>query len=60
MMRNPGHLVTIYDVGGLIGQAFEKSMTPVYIRKSFMKTGIYPFDRHIVFSEEDFEARRAV
>lgn len=28
-------------------------MTPVNIRKSFMKTGIYPFDRHI-FSEVDF------
>ncbi|XP_026331553.1 uncharacterized protein LOC113238919 [Hyposmocoma kahamanoa] len=53
MMRNPGHPVTIYDVGSLIGQAFEKSMTPVNIRKSFMKTGIYPFDRHI-FSEDDF------
>lgn len=32
MMRNPGHTVTIYDVGGLIGQAFENSTDPFTIR----------------------------
>ncbi|KAH9628548.1 hypothetical protein HF086_001155, partial [Spodoptera exigua] len=53
MLRNPGCPVTIYDVGALIGQAFEKSMTPSNITQAFKETEIFPLDRHI-FSDEDF------
>lgn len=53
MMRNPGQPITIYDVGQLIGIAFEKSMTPSNIRQGFNKTGLVPFDRH-KFKDDDF------
>lgn len=53
MLRNPGKPVTIYDLGEIIGSAFQKAMTPRNITNSFAKCGIYPFDRHI-FTDEDF------
>ncbi|XP_055922503.1 uncharacterized protein LOC129953377 [Eupeodes corollae] len=53
MMRHPGQPVTIYDVGALVGEAYQKSMTPTSITNAFKKTGIYPFDRN-VFGEVDF------
>lgn len=53
MLRNPGIPVTIYELGEIIGSAFQKAMTPRNITSSFAKCGIYPFDRHI-FTDEDF------
>lgn len=53
LMRNPGKPVTIYDLGEIIGIAFQKAMTPLNITKSFAKCGIYPFDR-LIFTDEDF------
>lgn len=53
LMRNPGKPVTIYDVGELVGTAFQKAMTPINITHAFSKCGIYPFDRH-KFTDEDF------
>ncbi|XP_055910585.1 uncharacterized protein LOC129944949 [Eupeodes corollae] len=40
MMRHPGQPVTIYDVGALVGEAYQKSMTPTSITNAFKKTGI--------------------
>lgn len=53
LLRNPGKPVTIYDLGEIIGSAFQKAMTPRNITNAFAKCGIYPFERHI-FTEEDF------
>lgn len=53
LLRNPGKPVTIYEVGGLVGEAYQKAMTPATITNAFRRTGIFPFDRN-VFSEIDF------
>lgn len=53
LLQNPGKPVTIYDLGEIIGSAFQKAMTPRNITNAFAKCGIYPFDRHI-FTDEDF------
>lgn len=53
MYRNPGQTLTIYHVAELVGQAFEKAMTPTNIKSGFRKTGIFPLDRDI-FTDEDF------
>lgn len=52
-MRHPGVPVTIYNIAELLGEAFEKAMTPINIKSGFRKTGIFPFDRNI-FTSEDF------
>lgn len=53
MFRHPGQTLSIYNVAELVGQAFEKAMTPSNIKSGFKKTGILPFDRD-VFTEDDF------
>ncbi|KAF2891222.1 hypothetical protein ILUMI_14951 [Ignelater luminosus] len=47
MVRHPQQTMTIYNVAELVGQAFDKSMTPSNIKSGFKKTGIFPFDRDI-------------
>lgn len=53
MIRHPGQTLSIYNVAELVGQAFEKAMTPSNIKSGFKKTGICPFDRDI-FTEDQF------
>lgn len=53
IMHHPGKPISIYNIAELLGQAFDKSMTPVNIKSGFKKTGIFPFDRHI-FTEDEF------
>lgn len=53
LMRHPGKTVSIYNVAELLGQAFDRAMTPSNIKSGFRKTGIFPFDRHI-FTDNDF------
>lgn len=53
MLQHPGKTISIYDVAGLLGTAFDRAMTPANIKSGFRKTGIFPFDRHI-FTDEDF------
>ncbi|XP_046963332.1 uncharacterized protein LOC124532470 [Vanessa cardui] len=53
LLRHPGVPVTIYNIAELLGEAFEKAMTPINIKSGFRKTGIFPFDRNI-FTSEDF------
>nr|CAH7758966.1 unnamed protein product [Callosobruchus chinensis] len=53
MIRHPGETLSIYNVAELVGQAFDKAMTPSNIKSGFKKTGIFPFDRD-VFTEDEF------
>lgn len=53
MMRYPGKTITIYDVAGLLGTAFDRAMTPANIKSGFRKTGIFPFDKDI-FNDDDY------
>lgn len=53
LLHHPGIPLSIYDVSGCVGVAFERSMTPSNIKSGFRKTGIYPFDRK-VFTSDDF------
>ncbi|KAF2885597.1 hypothetical protein ILUMI_20581 [Ignelater luminosus] len=53
IVRHPGQTLTIYNVAELVGQAFDKFMTPSNIKSEFGKTGIFPFDRDI-FTEDEF------
>lgn len=55
LMRYPGKPITIYEVGEIIGIAFQKAMTPLNITKSFAKCGIHPFDK-LIFTELDYLA----
>jgi hypothetical protein len=52
MTSNPGKPITIYEVGGLVGQAFPLAFTPHNITAGFKVSGIYPFDRDIFGSDE--------
>lgn len=52
-MRNPGKTISIYNVAELLGQAFDRAMTPSNIKSGFRKTGIFPIDRHI-FTDNDY------
>lgn len=53
MYQHPGQTITMYDIPGLFGEAFKKSMTPSNIMSGFKACGIHPFDRDI-FSDDDF------
>lgn len=53
LLNHPGVPLNIYGIAGCVGQAFQRSMTPMNITAGFRKTGIFPFDRNI-FTAEDF------
>ncbi|KAJ8706846.1 hypothetical protein PYW07_012924 [Mythimna separata] len=53
LMRHPGKTISIYNIAELLGQAFDRAMTPSNIKSGFRKTGIFPFDRHI-FTDNDY------
>ncbi len=53
LLRNPGIPVTIYEVAGCVGRAFDRAFTPQNIKNGFLKTGIFPFNKAI-FTETDF------
>ncbi|GBP27792.1 hypothetical protein EVAR_94196_1 [Eumeta japonica] len=53
LMRHPGKTISIYNIAELLGQAFNRAMTPSNIKSGFRKTGIFPFDRHI-FTDIEF------
>ena len=52
MISNPGKPVTIYDVAGLIGKAYNKAFTKENIEKGFEVSGIFPYNRNIFKNEE--------
>lgn len=53
MLKNPGKPLSIYDISGLVGQAYPLSFTPTNIKSGFSVAGIWPFNRH-VFSDDEF------
>ncbi|XP_067437844.1 uncharacterized protein [Thunnus thynnus] len=53
MRTNPGKTATIYDIPGLVKEAFMSAMTPRNIISGFKITGIFPFNRDI-FPDEDY------
>lgn len=53
MVRHPGRPLTIYDLGGCIGNAFPNAMTTRNILKSFFITGISPFNPD-TFTDDEF------
>ena len=53
MLTNPGKTMTIYNLPGIVGQAYPKAFTPLNISARFRVSGIFPFDRDI-FGDEEF------
>lgn len=53
LLHHPGAPLSIYDIAGCVGVAFERSMSPSNIKSRFKETGIYPIDRN-VFTANDF------
>lgn len=43
LLRHPGTPMTIYNVAELLGQAFEKAMTPINIKSGFKENGYISF-----------------
>lgn len=53
MRTNPDKTATIYDIPGLVKEAFMSAMTPRNIISGFKVTGIFPFNR-VFFPDEDY------
>ncbi|KAJ8964067.1 hypothetical protein NQ314_005150, partial [Rhamnusium bicolor] len=53
MNRNPALTVSIYETGGFVSIAHDRSMNPKNIKSGFQKSGIFPFDDGI-FTDDDF------
>ncbi|KAB0793383.1 hypothetical protein PPYR_13003 [Photinus pyralis] len=53
MTNNPGKNLTIYDIAGLLGQAYPKAFSPANIQSGFRVSGIFPFNSDI-FREDEF------
>ncbi|XP_034065436.1 uncharacterized protein LOC117542069 isoform X1 [Gymnodraco acuticeps] len=53
MRSNPGKTVSIYQIAGLVNEAFLSAVTPRNITSEFKSTGIFPYNRDI-FPEEAF------
>lgn len=53
MRSNPGKTVSIYQIAGLVNEAFLSAVTPRNITSGFKFTGIFPYNRDI-FPEEAF------
>lgn len=47
MKNNPGRTVTVYQIGKLFSQAYEKAAVVANAVSGFRATGIYPVNRHI-------------
>ncbi|KAJ4437893.1 hypothetical protein ANN_13832, partial [Periplaneta americana] len=54
LKQNAGRVVTHYQVGMLLGEAFNKAATVAVATNSFRNTGLYPCNRHI-FSDFEFQ-----
>ncbi|XP_062714382.1 uncharacterized protein LOC115257818 [Aedes albopictus] len=55
LRREPGRVVTVYDVATLVNEAFEATATMKNAVAGFRATGIHPFDTGL-FSDADFAA----
>ena len=57
MIRNLGKTMIIYDIPGIVRQAWPISVTPANILSGFSCTGIVPFNGNI-FNDSDFAPSR--
>lgn len=55
LRRNPGKVVTVYEVAGLSSEAFLAVATMENALAGFRSTGIFPYDRRL-FADTDFAA----
>lgn len=53
MKCHPGQTMTIYDIPGIVAEAFPKATTPTNIMSGFRVSGIWPFNRDI-FEDHEF------
>ncbi|GFS25268.1 tigger transposable element-derived protein 6-like protein [Elysia marginata] len=53
--ENPGKVLSIYDIPGIVGSELPRAMTQHNIIESFRCTGIWPVNRH-VFTDRDYAA----
>lgn len=53
LLSNPGKPITIYDVAGVIGKAYNKAFTKENIENGFKISGIFPFNENI-FKDDEF------
>lgn len=53
MLAHPAQTLTIYELASCLGKAYQNSMTPRNIIKSFEVCDIYPFNSDI-FTEDEF------
>ncbi|XP_043464091.1 uncharacterized protein LOC122499682 [Leptopilina heterotoma] len=55
LRTHPNRVVTMFEIFGLFGKAFEAAATLSTAKNGFQKTGIWPFNRNL-FSAADFAA----
>lgn len=55
MINNPGQTIKIHDIGGLLGGAYPRAVTPGNIVSGFRAAGICPYNPD-VFTDDDFVA----
>ncbi|RUS81635.1 hypothetical protein EGW08_010598 [Elysia chlorotica] len=55
ILANPGRAISIYDMAGLIREAWMRASTPSNITSGFRVSGVWPFDRH-AFDDEGYLA----
>lgn len=53
MTSHGGKNITIYDIPGLLGEAYPKAFSPANIISGFRVSGIFPFDSNI-FRDDEF------
>nr|XP_049704587.1 uncharacterized protein LOC126056252 isoform X1 [Helicoverpa armigera] len=53
LRTNPGKIMSIYEIPGIVKYAFPLAATPINICNAFKKTGIWPYDSN-VFIDEDY------
>lgn len=53
MRSNPGKTMSIYDIPGIVRDAFPLAPTPTNIQSGFRVSGIFPFNREI-FTDDEF------
>ena len=44
LAKNPGRVITEYDISGLLGKAWPQALSPSKVMSGFCKTGIYPLN----------------
>ncbi|XP_050678651.1 jerky protein homolog-like [Leptidea sinapis] len=53
LRTNPGKIMSIYEIPGIVKYAFPLAVTPINICNAFKKAGIWPYNSN-VFTDEDY------